>query len=293
MLSKSQPFFWTVVFLSSLLISNVSAEELTAEEIITKANQVRGGYDSISDLEFLFQNRGDKVRRHAYKMLWKDYPDDPKIDSKLIFFSEFPPDTVGTAFMAWIYPKALNQEEDHWLYMPSMRTVRKLTHIRNNDLDEGGQHHGHDVDEGSDPFAKSELQRAHLDIRHADLDILTLLPKETIRNREYYVVEAVPKEQTKDYPYSKAKIWIEAKYFLKSKIDYFVSGDQLELRHFIKWKKIGDDWVWEKVAARNFRTGNKTHLNITNIQLNVGLQDRDFTKRVMKGGQSRIKQIRK
>ena len=69
-----------------------------------------------------------------------------------------------------------------------------------------------------------------------------------------------------------------------TKIDYLDLNGKLVLHQDIKWQKIADAWVWDEVRATDKETGNTTVLKVTDVRINIGLDDESFTKRVMKLG---------
>jgi len=52
----------------------------------------------------------------------------------------------------------------------------------------------------------------------------------------------------------------------------------------ISWHKVEKFWMWKKVQATHLETGNQTILDIKNIKINNGLQDRQFSKRALRKG---------
>lgn len=247
------------------------AAELTAEQIVTKAYQVDGGRDGVSRLTFTFRKPNAPEKKLIYTMVWKGYGGEGGVDSKLLFFSEFPPDDRGKAFMGYIYSD--DRMDDHWLYLPELRMVRKMNH----DMHE---HHRED-----DEFAPSDLTRGDLVPRAPDADRHRLAGEETVEGRAYYVVESVPEdEDDENYPYSKTVKWIAKDNFLTERIDYYRGGDQAAKRQRIKWKKIDKFWVWEQVVGEDLKDGSRTVLDISDIRVNVGLKDQAFTARSLRNG---------
>jgi len=248
--------------------------ELSAKEIVNRSFKIHGGDDSISTLTFTFMEPGDRERKLAYTMLWKDYKGRDDIITKMIFFKEFPPADKGIAYMTWMYRPDLQRDDDEWLYLPELRTVRKLS----KKIGEDEEH-----DEDSD-FSKSVLHRPQLVPRPPALDTHELLRTEVLDGKEYYVVARTPKQDEDEYPYSQTINWISKDHFLLSKIDYYNKSGSLVLQQRINWQQIDDAWVWDRVEAVNRNNGNKTVLTVSDVRVNTGLDDDTFTKRVMKLG---------
>lgn len=257
----------------ALMAGPAGAASLSADRIIKKSHDVYGGDDAVLTLTFHFIAPGGKERKLAYKMAWKRY-DRGKYIRKVIFATEFPPDKRGESYMIWSYRPNLHKDNDEWIYMPQLRSIRKVgdTH------DEGEKHN-------KDEFAKrSVLQDPDLMPRMPQADHHRLLRTVTAGGRRYYVVENVPKKRTDEYPYSKTLNWIDGDTFLLRRVDYYGPDGNVLKREQIDWRKIGKAWVWDKVEAVNLATHNKTVMDLSDVRVNVGLNDRVFSKRTMRLG---------
>ena len=192
----------------------------------------------------------------------------------MIFFNEFPPGDNGKSYMIWVNE---NTQDDEWMYLPELRMVRKVTH------DES--HHHNDKE---DDFARSVLTQVNLVPREPDLDDHILLKDEDLNGHSDYVVESTPKQDSKNFPYQKTRRWISKDNFLPERIDYYGKDGELEKRQTIKWKRIGEAWVWEQVVGVDLVTNDRTVLDITDVRLNTGLKDEIFSARSMRLGKDSI-----
>lgn len=248
--------------------------EPAAAEIVTKAYDLEGGDDSISRLSFTLQRGDGSEKKLIYTMVWKKYQGKDDVSDKAIFFSEYPPDDKGKSFMVWIYKSKM---ADEWMYLPALRMVRKVTHS------EGHRHHDED-----DDFAHSVLTQAVLVPRDPGLDTHTLLGSKEIDGHSTYVLDSVPKQARKNYPYQKTRRWISKDNFLPERTDYYGESGAVEKRQTIKWKRIGDAWVWEQVVGEDLRTKDRTVLDISDIRLNNDLDDDVFSARTMRLGKDSV-----
>ena len=265
-----------ILGLISWCISFNALAELTAPEIVTKARNVKGGDDTISRLTFTFHKPDGSEKKVVYTMAWKDYGGKDDVDHKVIFFNEYPPDDNGKSYMIWIYD---NRQDDEWMYLPELRMVRKVTH------DES--HHHNDKE---DVFANSVLTQVNLLPRDPNLDDHKLLGEDEVNGHTDYVVESVPKQANKNFPYQKTRRWIAKDNFLTERIDYYDDTGNVLLRQTTKWKKIGDAWVWEQVVGVNPKNDARTVLDISDIRVNNGLKDEAFSARTMRLGEDSIMQ---
>jgi hypothetical protein len=248
------------------------AADLTPAEIFARSQAVNPGEDQQSRLTLLIKDSDGNSRKVVIKRLWKRYGGkDDKLVSKVILFHEYPPETRGTAFMVWTYTEASGLPPDQWIYIPILRKVNKLPGRLEENL------------QGSD------LRASDMDPRSPALDDHTLLRTEKIGSKDYYVIESVPVDADKTYPYSKIVRWISTDDFLIDKVDYYDRDGPLLKKQTIAWKQIGDAWVWQKVVIANVQTGSQTTLNLTDIQVNQGLKDSLFTERMMEQGSAALR----
>lgn len=274
---RSMPSITGILFGISLCIFSLSAvAEPTATEIVNKSSEIEGGDDSMSRLSFTISRPDGADRKLIYTMVWKEYAGRDDVDDKVIFFSEYPPDDKGKSFMVWVHE---NKKDDEWMYLPELRMVRKMTH---------GEHHGHHDED--DDFSDSVLTRVDLAPREPDLDNHTRLKDEALGGHRDFVVESVPKESSQNYPYQKTRRWITRDNYLPERIDYYAPSGGLIKRQTIKWKRIGNAWVWEQVVGVNLITGERTVLDISDIKLNSGLKDEVFSARTLRLGKDSIVQ---
>lgn len=248
-----------------------AAEKPTAAEIFARSQAVNPGQDQQSRLTLLINDGQGDTRKVVIKRFWKRYDGERNLVSKVLLFHEYPPETRGTAFMVWTYTEASGIPADQWIYIPILRKVNKLPGQVEQNL------------QGSD------LRASDMDPRPAALDDHTLLRQETIGSKAYDVVESVPREPDKTYPYSKIVRWISTDDYLIDKIDYYDREGRLLKKQTIAWKQIGDAWVWQKVVIANVQTGSQTTLNLTDIQVNQGLKDSLFTERMMEQGAAALR----
>lgn len=261
--------FITLVVLWLMPGAVPAAAALSADEIINKAYRVDGGHDGISRLTFTFQKPDTPEKKLTFSMVWKEYGGEDDIDSKILFFSEFPPDERGKSFMAWVYK---DRRDDHWVYLPELRMVRKVSH--------GAHMSKHDDDD----FALSVLTRGDLVPRKPEVDRHTLLGEEELKGRPYYVVESRPKQTSEEYPYQRVRRWISKQDFLIERIDYYGSGATPEKQQEITWERRDKVWVWTRVLGVQAKNGARTLLEISDIRVNLGLKDDVFSARSLRLG---------
>lgn len=275
-----------MAFLSALAAvpGTVSGAAPPAEEIVKRSYEIYSGDDFVSRLSFTLEYDDNKSNRLTMLMAYKRYGGEDDLDSKVIMFNEFPPDKKDIGFLAWIYYPDAGREDDMWLYLPELRQVRKLTHKHDE--------HSHE-DTSSDAFSVSELNREELTPRPPGIDRHRLLGEDTIDGRAVYKIESIPRDPASS-TYGKLVQWITRDTMLPVRIDYYDDAVTLLKTQTIEWLKQDDAWVWDRVVAVNRANGNRTILDQSEIQINIGLPDYLFTKRILKqGAQSFITRVRR
>ncbi len=275
--------FMALLLLTSALAS--ADEDLTALQIMERAYQVHAGEDMVSRLTFIIRD-GNTEKRLGLIMAYKAYEGKKGLRSKLIMFNEFPPDKRDISFLAWIYTPEKRRKDDMWLYLPELRTVRKLSHQHK----PGG--HGHHSKGVDDEFSLSELKRFELQPRNPALDKHELQGTERWGTQAVYRVLSTPRNMESS-PYGKIVSQISTDHFLPLHITYFNHNGAIVKRQRTEWVNIENAWVWKKVSAVNPGNGHETILEQDDIKLNTGLSDNIFTKRFMKlGARTLINRVR-
>ena len=249
-----------------VLFFSQPASALTADEIAVKSEDVHPGLDQRSKLTFLIRDPDGSERKVILRRYWKSYKADKELESKVLVFHEYPPDSKGTAFMVWSYKVSTGKAEDLWLYLPILRKVQKVPE------------HPDEI------FSGANLRPSDMVPRPTELDRQKLVGEETIENQSYYTVESTPKDDNPNYPYGKLVKWITKDHFLKERIDYYDRKGELLKKQLITWKKEGATWIWEKVILTNVQNHVQTTLSISDTEVNTGLSDDLFSERTMKLG---------
>ena len=103
-----------------------------------------------------------------------------------------------------------------------------------------------------------------------------LLSNEDYKDEECYVVESIPVNQ--EIKYGKRISWIDQHRWLPLKITYYDKGGALWKTLNIEWQNKFGFWFCKKAVVENVQTGYKTLITIWDVRVNVGLQEKDFSK---------------
>ncbi|MFI5303681.1 MAG: outer membrane lipoprotein-sorting protein [Nitrospiria bacterium] len=268
---RTRILFWIGILgtLAGMLTSRgvaASDEREKGTYIISEANKVYGGKDQQSKLTFIIKEGNGEERKLIMRRAWKNYNGEKGIDSKVLIFQEYPPETNGSSFMGWFYRPGSGKKNEAWLFIPLLKKIEQLPDANNRD----------------EAFQDSDIKPSDMMVRPINLDDHLFLREETISNKIYEVVESTPKEKDPSYPYSKVQSWISKDQHLKEKMDYYDYEGRLQKRQLISWKKVKNASIWEKVVTSNVISSNVTTLNISDIKIDSGLEDSYFSQRTMK-----------
>lgn len=224
--------------------------EMDGFSIMTMVNERGGGEDYII-------SRSWKRGRHSMTSIEKRknfYGKDGFINKSIIRYID-PPGHYGTAILIWNYK---DREKAFWC---------------------GSRHTGaariSDTERLRPPAEFDFNLTDYVDINVGE-ERHELLRSEGYEGKICYVVESIPIK--KDMSYGKRISWIDQRYFIPLKTEYFDKrGNPWKILH-IEWQNKFGFWFWKKAVAENVQTGSKTFITIEDVRINLGLHDRDFTK---------------
>jgi len=259
---------FALLFLSPsiLLASNVSK---SVSNIIQKCDNKYAGEDQNTIFSVSIKNKQGRVQNAIYQRFWKNEKDNKNISDKLSLFTLSPPDAKNTAFLQHSFNDGQGKSAEQWLYLPSLRSLRRTT-IR--DL--------------SDSFLGSDLTFDDIRLRAIDEDKHRLLNIDENKKNIVYLVESRPKELTSIYG-RKVIVYKENKHTgtcLKTQVTYYNKHNGIMKQQALSWQKIGKAWLWETVIVKNAQTFGSSTFKISHAKINTGLGDKLFTTRMLKRG---------
>ncbi|MBI5136053.1 MAG: outer membrane lipoprotein-sorting protein [Nitrospirae bacterium] len=261
---------------AALTASPALSEGTGAADWMARSAATRAAGDIEARLTFTTSRPGEAPRRLVYVMFWKPYPAGSKYTSKAIFFSEEPATAKGFAYMGWFQTTG---GEEAWLYIPELRTVRRMTQPHRHT-------HGHGTAE-TDPFDASVLRRTELEMRASALGGHQTTGTEVVSGQLAEVIDSVPTDA--ESPYAKVRTWVSRSDALPL-LTRYLRPDGTWKEVAFTWRQVDGVWVWDRVAARDTRSGDATTLEMGDVRVNAGLPDRFFSERTMQDGLKRFRQ---
>lgn len=177
-------------------------------------------------------------------------------------FMEFslPAEVQGTRYLTWSYddPKMV---DDMWLYLPNANLTRRISGSANKGT-----------------FMRSDLINEDLQSRSVQDDAHTLLRMEECGDVQCYVVESVPYD-AKSSSYQKRVTWVREDIHLVHKMErYSKQGELLKTTWYGEHKQFGNYWMAQKMITKSAVSESETLIEFKNIQVNVGLNEADFSQ---------------
>ena len=255
-----------VVLLLTHVMGSAGAETLSGTDIVRHCYYKYAGDDQRSRLIIVITDQSGKGIKSEYRRFWKNYGGENGIVDKVILFTESPPDSRGVNFMRWAYSVPSGKPADQWVYLPELHMVRRVSQ--------------------RDP-ATSDWGYSDEDLRIRDLDEDDHRLKQIERSddREYYVVESIPRNDSaygkRITHFNKAADWGDC---APRQVDYYDKDGELLKQEYITWRRINAAWVWDTAVVRNVRTKITATYQMMETEVNVGLDDRLFTERQLRRG---------
>jgi len=220
-----------------------------------------GHQDQQAKLTFRMVDSDGTESKAELELYWKNYAGQEGINSKTLMVSESPIKERGKKFLVWEYVE--EGKADQWIYLPELRQVRRVQ----------PQRHHHEGE------LESELVIEDVRQRRIEKDIHRLLPERDVNGEACDVVET---QIQGDSLYRKTIKSLSKKDGTLRKVEYFSDAGALIKTQSIVWEQVGGAWVWKSSETLNAQTGRKTHLEFSDTQVDIGLEDDQFSERALR-----------
>ena len=246
----------------------LSAEEdLTAKRIMEISQEKVEADDQQSLADFKIVSKRGKVIDRKLETFAKQVSDDE--ERRFLRFLE-PGDIKGTILLTYDR-EAKDKDDDMWLFLPALGKARRIS-----------------ASEKSDRFVGSDLTFEDMEsIDTENLDF-TILRSEEYGGLDCWVIEGVPgNEKTKRQSgYSKRNFWVDKEYFLVRQIHFFSKRKErhIKVSRFDDMRKIegSEQYRLYRSETEDLVKGSKTIMTSTSIEINKGIEDKIFSKRMLK-----------
>jgi len=261
---KKKTFVILAIF-SLLGISSQSHAQQTAKQIIDLSYETTklAGSEAVSTMTIMDGKGNERVRKIAQVTKLEDNGDTEK---KLIRFLE-PADVKGTGLLIFDYKE---KDDDMWLYMPSLRKIRRII-----------------SSEKAKSFMGSEFSYADMTPPILDNFNYKILNEENINGILCWKIESIPLDEdvADENGYSKKISWIAKSDYVPRKAIYYDLDEELykeltifEIREMDSVKK---KYRAIHLQMDNIQNGRKSVLIINKIILNPNVKNDYFTSRYL------------
>ena len=256
----------------TLLASGVFAEEakeMTVDQIVTRANHMAyyQAADGKSKVTMVITDKQGRERNREFNILRKNVGDTDGDQMYYVYFLE-PSDVRKMVFMVQKHAD-INQEDDRWLYLPSLDLVKRIA-----------------SGDKRTSFVGSDFLYEDVSGRNLAEDTHEL----TETTDTMYVVKNIPKKpETVEFAYY--NVSIDKKTMMPMKMEYFDKNGTLYRTiesvkvEDIKAKEGDKDVAYPTVTesvVKDLRTGSTTKMTFANIAYNIGLKEDLFTERYLR-----------
>lgn len=154
--------------------------------------------------------------------------------------------------------------EQQWLYLPASKQVRRFV---SKNKQEG--------------VMGSELSPQDLDLATVQSSTAKLIKKTKVGAIDVALIEV--NSSANSTAYSKATLWIDLKQNLPLRIEYFGTTGSAALKRidFQNYKAFNGVFRAQKIIIRNLENKRGTDLLLSQIKVNSGLTDKEFTQRAL------------
>ncbi|WP_133405926.1 outer membrane lipoprotein-sorting protein [Parashewanella tropica] len=244
--------------LLSLVSFTSSAEKLTADEIIRKANlsSYYAGDDGRAEARMKITDAQGRTRLRQFTILRRDDEDGGQ-QQMLVFFSR-PTDVKNTAFRVIRQPET---DDSRWLYLPSLDLVKRIS-----------------SGDKRTSFVGADFFYEDISGRNTNADTHKLLKD----NGEQFHLSSTPKDPSL-VEFSRYESWIDKQTFLPMLVKYYDQNGKLYRQmKVLKTKVIQGHPIAVSAEMKNFDTGSTTLMQMRRIKFDLGLPQAIFSERSMK-----------
>ena len=225
-------------------------------EISQESKRLDVGWgDSTSDMVMVLRNNQGQESIREIKNKSLEQIDD---GDKSISIFDRPRDVKGTAFLSFSHPVGA---DDQWLYLPSLKRVKRISSKNKSGLFMGSEFSFEDL--SSFEVAKYSYQ---------------YLGDEQVNGVDCYKVEQFPVDENSGY--TRRIVWLDKAHYRLQKADFYDRKNALlKTLSYHDYKHYLDKfWRADNALMVNHQTGKSTELKWQNYAFKTGLKESDFSK---------------
>ncbi len=249
--------FWLVLTITILTAINLSAAELTADEIVEKANQAAYyvGKDGRATVQMTIKDSRGGARQRAFTILRMNTGDGNQ--KFYVYFTE-PADVRKMAYLVW---KNLGGDDDRWLWLPALNLKKRIA---------PGDKRTSFV--GSDFFYEDVSGRSLHEDSHELIEATD----------QHYLIKNVPKKPG-SVEFAWYQTWIDRQTFLPLRAEYYdASGERYREVEALEIDTVQGSPTVMIAEARDLKSGSTTRNEFRKVEYDIGLKEQVFTERFLR-----------
>ena len=274
-MNKHYTFKSIICTFAIIFCFTATGKELSGDEIIYQTEEKYNGNTQISDSSMILINPKGNKRIRRMSSYRKDFGENLK-DEKFIYFFKYPEDIKNTSYLNfdWIEEE---KDDDSWLYLPSLKRVKRLA-----------------AADKSDAFLGSDFTYTDIKTYKAQYwDYSILKNSDMVDGHDCWLLEGLPKKGkedkvVKETGYYKVNIWVRKDNLVKVKGTFWVNkGKKIKYFKAFDIEKISGIWTAKSnqmVTTKKGRIEHTTIIKLENIRYDEEIDDSFFTPQRMKRG---------
>jgi len=243
--------------LSVLSVLSVSAEGLSADEIVKKANNASyyAGKDGRADVKMTIDDGKGGKRVREFTILRMNVGEK---DQKFYVYFKAPADVRKMAYLVW---KNVGKDDDRWLWLPDLNLKKRIA-----------------PGDKRTSFVGSNFLYEDVSGRALDQDKHELVETS---NTTYKIKNTPVDPDSVEFSYY--HVWIDKKTFLPKKAEYYDKNDKLyRIVEATKVETIQDYPTVTESTAKDLKSGSSTVNSFSSVKYDIGLKERIFTERFLR-----------
>ncbi|MDP8259498.1 MAG: outer membrane lipoprotein-sorting protein [Candidatus Gygaella obscura] len=259
------------------ITDGMNAEEIIGVSTFNKYTKFAYDYESTGYVH-LIEKSGAKRQRTFLRRRIILGDKLAKIDYKDVTSFTAPTSVKGLGILSWTY-MTYGQDSDQWLWIPSLKKIRKVS-----------------AAQGDDSFMGSDFTTEEVTTRKVEDETYKLLRQEKFtgytssfngkiyyKDADCFVIEATPVRDP--WYYSKRIVWVE-KTTGGDIYEEIYDANGRKYKYILKEYQIKDvngrDYsVQTHLEVEDLRSNHKTVIEIKGIKFDQGLKESDFSERIL------------
>lgn len=252
----------------------ISADELMKIKYYIKYTKFAEDYQSVGDVWLITKGGFKRHRKFLRSRITLNRESDGVDYKDMVVFTD-PGNVKGLAILSWTYIDP-NKEQDAWLWLPSLRKIRRISQSQ-----------------ADDSFLGSDFTTEEITLRRWEDETYEIIGNEKFKGYhseftgktyyeglDCYLVEAKPKR--KDWYYSKRIVWVDKNTAASIYDEIYDTLGRKTRTIFREYQEYEKGYLPQTLLeCKNLRTGHKTVVTFEEIKFDTGLNERLFTEKTL------------